>query len=355
MIPSETFYHFSHGLATMFFLYSSVLIIRKSDKTRLQKFLLGVLLYWLLLELKDLFFYDLLHEREGFTSLMIILIDNSAVAAGCLYVLELSSPRWCTWWRSALFCAPYLLSILLFALLESPWVINIHMIYLILSTLIIFAYVRYAVRRHNRYVKDNFSDIEDIQIAWLTVTTNLLTIGLAIWILTCIISSWIADSLFQLGMILLWGAILYFTLRQKELPINKSELTATLPKDEEESLSNLQIRHNLEREINENKLFLNPQLTLTDLAAAVGTNRSYLSAYLNHELKTSFYDYINSFRLKMAMERLTNPNCTKMLVEISEECGFNSLSTFRRVFHRAHGCSVSEWRRKALKEGFFTH
>ena len=352
MIPSETFYHFTHGLATMFFIYSSVLIIGKSDKTRLQKFLLGVLLYWLLLELKDLFFYDLFYDREGFASQMIILIDNSAAAAGCLYVLELTTPRWCTWWRSILFCSPYLLSILLFALFRSPWVIHIHMIYLIISTLILFVYVRYAVRRHNRYVKDNYSDIEEINIGWLTITSNLLSICLAAWIATCLLASWVADSLFQLGLILLWGTILYFTLRHKEIPIQESEFD---PSGEEENLSHLLIQRNLEREIYENKIFLNPQLTLTDLATAIGTNRSYLSVYLNHELKTSFYDYINSFRLKMAMERLANPDCTEMLVEISEQCGFNSLSTFRRVFHRAHGCSVGEWRRKALKEGFFTH
>lgn len=343
MTTGEQIYHFTHGLTTMFFFFSSGMILMMSDKTRLQKFLFGVLAFWTLLELKDLFFYPIFGDREGFASQMIILIDNSAVAAGSLYILEITTPKWCNWWRGALFCLPYLLAIILYALLENPLVVYAHFIYLILSCMGLCIYVFYAVRRYNRYLSDNYSNIENINIRWLTVTSIMLTACLAGWILTCFFSSWIADSIFQLTLILLWGVILYFTLRQKEISIIEPEPLS--PQETDDNQLRSLIRRGLEKQLLEERLFLNPQLTLADLAAAVGTNRTYLSNYLNHELQTTFYDYINHFRLELAMERLADPENKATLIETAEECGFNSLSTFRRVFQRAHGCSVSEWRR----------
>ena len=102
--------------------------------------------------------------------------------------------------------------------------------------------------------------------------------------------------------------------------------------------------HKLETLLLENKIWKNPQLTLQDLATEVGTNRIYLSNYLNNTLNTTFYDYINSFRLKEALKYLDDPNSTAKLVEIAEMCGFNSISTFRRVFVRVKGCSLAEYR-----------
>ncbi len=48
------------------------------------------------------------------------------------------------------------------------------------------------------------------------------------------------------------------------------------------------------------QVFLNPKLTLSDLALRVGTNRTYLSNYINQVLHQTFFDYINSLRLTYA-------------------------------------------------------
>ena len=52
------------------------------------------------------------------------------------------------------------------------------------------------------------------------------------------------------------------------------------------------------------EVFLNSRLTLTDLSALLGTNRTYLSVYLNNELHTTFYDYVNSYRIRKVVARL---------------------------------------------------
>ncbi len=96
--------------------------------------------------------------------------------------------------------------------------------------------------------------------------------------------------------------------------------------------------------IYEEQIYLNPKLTLTDLALKVGTNRTYLSNYINHELKKTFFDFINSLRLDFATQLLLNTNLT--LEVIAEKSGFNSLSTFRRYFMYVHKVSPTVYKRE---------
>jgi len=78
------------------------------------------------------------------------------------------------------------------------------------------------------------------------------------------------------------------------------------------------------------------------VAHMVGTNRTYLSRYFNQENGSTFYDFVNNYRLRYAENLLRNSESS--ILEISEKSGFNSLSTFRRVFSSAYGCSPNEFR-----------
>ncbi len=97
----------------------------------------------------------------------------------------------------------------------------------------------------------------------------------------------------------------------------------------------------------EEKAFLNPKLTLNELAIRIGTNRTYLSNYINHELNKTFFDFINSLRLEHATKLLLSTNMT--LEVIAEKSGFNSLSTFRRYFMYVHKTSPSVYKRQNAK------
>lgn len=93
----------------------------------------------------------------------------------------------------------------------------------------------------------------------------------------------------------------------------------------------------------EEKLFLDRNLTLSGLAMRVGTNRTYMSNYLNTVCHQTFFSYVNSLRLAYATELLLTTQLT--LAVIAEQSGFNSLSTFRRCFQRTYGCSALSYRR----------
>ena len=60
---------------------------------------------------------------------------------------------------------------------------------------------------------------------------------------------------------------------------------------------------------------------------------------------TGFIDYLNDYRLTIA-ERLLKSSDSSVL-EIAEQCGFDNLSYFNRIFKRKYGISPGRWRMQA--------
>lgn len=89
-------------------------------------------------------------------------------------------------------------------------------------------------------------------------------------------------------------------------------------------------------------VYLNPHLRLTELAALLGTNRTYLSQYINQCCDTTFYNFVNDYRIHHAKLLLHSTDDT--LDTIATKSGFNSLSTFRRAFQQREGKSPIEFR-----------
>lgn len=91
------------------------------------------------------------------------------------------------------------------------------------------------------------------------------------------------------------------------------------------------------------RLFCNPDLSLQDLALAVGTNRTYLGKWLAAK-DTNFYTYINGLRVEYARELLLTTDIP--VSQILLDAGFTSKTTFRKYFMERFGCSPTEYRKK---------
>lgn len=89
----------------------------------------------------------------------------------------------------------------------------------------------------------------------------------------------------------------------------------------------------------EKQPYLNPSLTLSDLASMLGTNQSYMSAFLNQKLGLNFNDYLNSLRIQYASKLLLNPEKKYSMEQVFEMSGFNSKSTFYTAFKKHAGVS----------------
>ena len=100
------------------------------------------------------------------------------------------------------------------------------------------------------------------------------------------------------------------------------------------------MKEKLAKAIDEKKLYLNPKLSITDLAKECQTNTTFIFDYLNNELKINFFDYINRERIeKMSITLLLNKNNKMGIEEIAYSSGFGSVSTFCRAFEKLKGTS----------------
>lgn len=335
----ERIYYFSHGLCTMFFLMASFRLLRRYYSSRLHRVLGFVIAFWALLELKDLLLYlsDVL--RGSYWANLLMMIDMTAVPACSYYLLELLSPGWLNAKRILSLGSLFVVLVAGYALTGSDGWLYAMYTYSVLYAITIVAVLVIASHRYNAYLADNYSNTERLNVDWLRWATLLLAVCLTGWLCSCLYSSWISDSLYYLSSLLLWGTIYYYGEEQ--------QVPAAVETSEPE-IPNYPPPKNFEQQLHvqlvEKEIFLQPQLTLSDLAAAIGTNRTYLSNYLNSTLQVTFYDYINRFRIERALQMIDDPANRMTMTEIAELCGFNSLSTFRRTFARMKGCSFAEYR-----------
>lgn len=100
----------------------------------------------------------------------------------------------------------------------------------------------------------------------------------------------------------------------------------------------------LEKLMEEDKLYTNPDLKLNDLAAAVEVSTYTLSYIFNQYLNQNYYDYINEHRLERFKELVARKAHTKYTLNILiEKCGFGSRASFFRYFKKVTGITPNEY------------
>ena len=99
----------------------------------------------------------------------------------------------------------------------------------------------------------------------------------------------------------------------------------------------------------ENEPFLDPSLTIYDLSKQIGMSTKDLSLLINHELNQHFFDFVNGFRIRKAMEILQDPSKKDLTVlEILYDVGFNSKSSFNTAFKKYTQLTPTQYRKKHL-------
>ena len=105
--------------------------------------------------------------------------------------------------------------------------------------------------------------------------------------------------------------------------------------------SELSLLENVQRYIAEN---YKENISLESASSYCGLSLFYFSHLFKRITDITFYDYLTSYRLDLALDMLQNTD--KKILDVASECGFATVRTFNRSFKSFFGCSPSEYLKK---------
>lgn len=117
-----------------------------------------------------------------------------------------------------------------------------------------------------------------------------------------------------------------------DVDVDSSEGYPQLVVDAEPTTAQLAVvREKVIQLFEEEKIYLNKDLTIWEVARLIGTNRTYISSVINNDFKQNFSSFVNSYRMKHAQAiKSQKPNINKE--DLADMSGFGSVSSMHRVF-----------------------
>ncbi|GGE94048.1 helix-turn-helix domain-containing protein [Hymenobacter cavernae] len=282
------------------------------------------------------------------------------------------------WW---LCFQPYAVKLWFWEKVHQPYTYRVEFIGTWVSLIVYLGLCLRLLQQYQRWLPDNFSETSQLRLSWLRVLLLALAVVSAQWLVEVVLreffdlyyaydySTWLLG-----GVVLLIGVV---GLRQANMaavnfapeealfeqvaPTNEAvgpsfgappamqASAAQVVVEAPRQLAAVEpaIVARLRRALEEEQLYLNPTLTLAELSAHTGLAPRLISFTVNNGFGQSFNDLVNSYRVEAVKRRLVNPAdvARLTLLGIAYECGFNSKTTFNRIFKQFTGVAPSEYGR----------
>lgn len=347
---------FSCGLFFMFQLLGTLLLYLKGRKHSLQRSAFHYMLYLLLISVVE-FHLFFIHNYLGTLMLPLTNILQMTViplSLLLLYRLTHDAPMPTSW--SLVSALPYPVAMVAVGLWPSGVVYRVVLVGALVHIVVIIGYGSVAVRQFNRRLRTCFSSEERLSLRWLWLFLALL-MGLgATWMVATLANTPLSAAFYNVMCTLILALLCYFVYRQEDMietlgePFVATDRATPTPTATDDALE----RHPLlaaamEEAFARQHIYLDAHLNINTLARKLGTNRTYISQYLNQQLHTNFYEYVNHWRILHAKRLLADASLT--LEQVAAQSGFNSATTFRRYFHTEEGLTPSAFRARMSGQG----
>ncbi len=113
----------------------------------------------------------------------------------------------------------------------------------------------------------------------------------------------------------------------------------------DEAIDSKELMQRLVQLMEEQQLFLKPDLKVTDIASTLGTSRTVLSNCIKTHHNCTFPQFINTYRIAYAQELMRNQPNLKM-TEVYMASGFSSETSFYRIFKAITGTTPTDWKNR---------
>ena len=227
--------------------------------------------------------------------------------------------------------------------------------YILLMWLGLIIYMVRATRQYGRWLRDNYADLEHKEVWQSFVVLAIILLAYAIYLLDA------GELIYEFAMEVINIVLICYLLWRVET-LNDLSTSSESEDDDDLSSSKGLSQTNRERSTlgtlpvknigtllkqycEEPQLYLQHDLTLLQLAKAVGTNRFYLSQYFSSQGLT-YNAYINNLRIDhfvSSYREAVGAQRPFTAQQLAQESGYRSYSTFCRVIKGKTGKSVSAW------------
>lgn len=217
-------------------------------------------------------------------------------------------------------------------------------------TIVSLAYYGYHIRKvflkYKKWSQNQFSNTDIVSFEWFRNMLYALLIGFSFQFIMITVSNsydldFYQDWWWNLALVLVifyLGVEGYSQFQPAQILMTAHDKVLKDKKIDQELVKRLNAL------IQKEKPFLNPDLTLKELANKLSTNSSELSNTINQTFQKNFNDYINDLRIEefVTLNKL-DENKTFTLEALAYDSGFNSKSTFNRAFKKLRGDAPATW------------
>ena len=208
-----------------------------------------------------------------------------------------------------------------------------------------------ATKQYGRWLRDNYADLEDKEVWQGFAVMALVLLAYMTYLLDVggIIFHYAMETVdIVLICYLLWRVE---TLSDLSIPagetVEETVTTKILEDSDYPSSMHSNIDALLKQHCEETRIYLQHDLSLSQLAHVVGTNRYYLSQHFSCQGIT-YNTYINNLRVEYFMSLYREAAATSQPVtaqQLAHQCGFRNYNTFSTAFKKMMGTTVTEWMR----------
>lgn len=227
----------------------------------------------------------------------------------------------------------------------------------VISTLVYLYFIHRHVRNYKRWLSNNTSDTQFSELGFLKNLVFLFLFISSYTIVNLILNQVNAQGLdhtyqlrWKLSHLIIASSVYYMGLvgyKNSDLIPQDFSIKQHGKTNKTDVPIDLDVIAKLNSAIKTDKVYLDPKLSLQELAKMLEVNDSILSTSINSHYNKNFRSLINDLRVKEVEDRLINEGSGNLsLLGLAKECGFNSEASFYRIFKSTTGSTPKQFLEK---------
>ena len=209
-------------------------------------------------------------------------------------------------------------------------------LYVVVILVYVIAALRYVYRQHpnNAKLLKKFCWLFlALSVLYLVLQSGFILSGASLITSEIILSALMALVILTLG---------YWILDIRQLfPKSAKGKYRTSPLSQEAAIA---IEQALNKAMNQQEVYLNPRLRISDMAQLLQVPSHHLSQVLNDRMNTNFYQLVNRYRIERCKQILNSDRIQQVSIQgIGFDCGFSNKTSFYRAFKKQTGMTPAQY------------